>query len=83
MKSKPKDAKRASRAKPDARRQLGEDPSEREVKDFMVAAIEASLTETLEQIGFSKLEVRRLLAGSTKEFTAAVREKLRSRRVKK
>jgi len=51
-------------------------------KDFMVAAIEVSLTEALEQIGFSKLEVKSLLTGSTNEFTAAVRDKLRSRKVK-
>jgi len=83
MKSKPKNAKRASRVKSRGRPQLASDPSERDVKDFMVATIEASLTETLEQIGFSKLQVKRLLAGSTNEFTAAVREKLRSRNVKK
>jgi hypothetical protein len=79
---KPKGPKRISRAKSKAC-QLGQDPSEREVRDFMVAAIEASLTETLEKLGFSKLEVKSLLAGSTNEFTAAVRDKLRSREVKK
>jgi hypothetical protein len=44
-----------------------------------VAAIEASLKETLEQLGFSNREVKDLLAGSTNALTAAVREKLKVR----
>ena len=83
MKSKPQGAKRASRAKSKARRQLGEDPTEREVKDFIVGAIETSLSETLEQMGFTRREVKDLLAGSTKALTAAVREKVSGREVKK
>ena len=59
-----------------ARRQLGENASEREVKDFIVAAIETSLSETLEQLGFSKREAKDFLEGSTKALTTAVREKL-------
>jgi hypothetical protein len=76
MKSKPNGPTRASRPKAKARRQLRKNPSEREVKDFIVAAIESSLSETLEQMGFSKREVKDLLEGSTKALTAAVREKL-------
>ena len=53
-----------------ARRQLGENPSEREVKDFIVAAIETSLSETLRQLGFSRREVKDLLEGSTKALTS-------------
>jgi len=83
MKSKPKGAKRASRVKTKARPQPGSDPSEREAKDFLVAAIETSLTESLEKIGFTRREVKGLLAGSTKEMTAAVREKLTQSKVKK
>lgn len=48
-----------------------------------MAAIEASLAENLEQMGFSKREVKNLLAGSGKALTAAVRERLRDREVKK
>jgi len=80
MKSKPKGAERV---KITARRQLGRNPSEREVKDFIVGVIETSLTENLEQMGFSKREVKDLLAGSTKALTAAVREKRSGREVKK
>jgi hypothetical protein len=61
------------------RRQLGKNPSDREVKDFIVAAIETSLSETLEQLGFTKREVKDLLEGSTNALTAAVREKLSGR----
>jgi hypothetical protein len=64
-------------------RQLGRNPSERELKDFIVAASETSLTENLKQMGFSKREVRDLLAGSGKALTAAVREKISDREVKK
>ena len=77
MKSKPKGAERV---KITARRQLGRNPSEREVKDFIVGVIETSLTENLEQMGFSKREVKDLLAGSTNALTAAVEEKFRERR---
>ena len=49
------------------------------MKDFIVAAIETSLSETLEQLGFSKREVKDLLEGSTKALTTAVREKLSGR----
>jgi len=80
---KAKGPKPASRVKTEAGRQLGRNPSEREVKDFIVAAIETSLSEKLEQIGFSKREVKELLAGSGKALTAAVREKLSDREVKK
>ena len=76
MKSKPNGPKRI---KSEPQRPLGENPSEREVKDFIVAAIESSLSETLEQLGFSKREVKDLLEGSTKALTAAVREKLSGR----
>jgi hypothetical protein len=79
VKSKPKRRKRASRVKAKARHQLGENPSEREVKDFIVAAIETSLSETLEQLGFSKREVKDLLEGSSTALTTAVREKLSGR----
>ncbi len=79
MKSKLKGAKRTSRVRARVRRQLGKNPSEREVKDFIVAAIETSLSETLEQLGFSKREVKDLLEGSTKALTTAVREKLSGR----
>jgi hypothetical protein len=81
MKAKPKGIKRVPRVK--ARCQRGGNPSERDAKDFIVAAIEASLTETLEQLGFSNREVKDLLAGSTKALTAAVREKLRNHKTKK
>ncbi|HME73356.1 MAG TPA: hypothetical protein VKM54_26365 [Myxococcota bacterium] len=60
MKPKPKGPKRASRVKTKAGRQLGKNPSEREVKDFIVGAIETSLAENLEQMGFSKREVKDL-----------------------
>jgi len=80
---KAKGPKPASRVKAKAGRQLGRNPSEREVKDFIVATIETSLSEKLEQIGFSKREVKELLAGSGKALTAAVREKLSDREVKK
>jgi len=83
MKSEPKRPKHASRAKTEACRQLGRNPSEREVKDFIVGAIEASLSESLEQMGFCKREVKDLLAGSTDALTAALREKLSGREVKK
>lgn len=76
MRSKPKRPKLTSRVKTKPRRQLGENPSEREVKDFIVAAIETSLSKTLEQLGFSKREAKDLLEGSTKALTTAVREKL-------
>jgi hypothetical protein len=78
-----KGAKRASRGKGKARPQPSRDPSERDAKDFIVAAIEASLTQTLEQLGFTNREVKDLLAGSTKALTEAVREKLSRRGVKK
>jgi len=48
-----------------------------------VGAIEASLSESLEQMGFCKREVKDLLAGSTDALTAALREKLSGREVKK
>jgi hypothetical protein len=83
MKPKPRGPKRASRVKTKARRQLGRNLSEREVKDFIVAAIETSLSGKLKQMGFSKREVKDLLAGSGKALTAAVREKLSEREVKK
>ena len=76
MKSKPKGPERV---KTKVRRQLGKNPSEREVKDFIVAAIETSLSETLEQLGFTEREVKDLLEGSTKALTTAVREKLSGR----
>jgi hypothetical protein len=76
MKAKPKSRKRASRGRTKARPQLRRDPSERDAKDFIVAAIEASLTEALERLGFSRREVKGLLAGSTKALTAGVRQKL-------
>jgi hypothetical protein len=79
MKSRSKEPTRASRAKAKARRQLGKNPSEREVKDFIVAAIETSLSETLEQLGFSQRKVKDLLEGSTKALTTAGREKLSGR----
>jgi hypothetical protein len=53
MKSKPKRATRASRVKTKARRQLDRNPSEREVKDFIVGAIETPLAANFEQMGFS------------------------------
>ena len=77
MKSKPRGAKT------EAHLQLGKNPSEREVKDFIVGAIETSLSESFEQMGFSRREVKDLLAGSTNALTAAVREKLSGREVKK
>ncbi len=83
MKSTPEKPKRASRVKTKAGRQLRRNPSEREVKDFIVAAIETSLAENLKQMGFSKREVKDLLAGSGKALTTAVREKLSDREVKK
>ena len=83
MKAKPVGTKRATRAKPKARRQRNQDPSEREAKDFIVSAIQKSLTETLEKMGFSKREVNDLLSGPTSALTAAVREKLRQRERKK
>ncbi len=83
MKSEPKRPKHASRAKTEACRQLGRNPSEREVKDFIVGAIQASLSESLEQMGFSKREMKKLLAGSGKALTTAVREKLSDREVKR
>ncbi|HME68921.1 MAG TPA: hypothetical protein VKM54_03535 [Myxococcota bacterium] len=83
MKPKPTGPNRASGVKTKARRQLGRNPSEREVKDFIVAAIETSLSENLEEMGFSEREVKALLAGSGKALTVAVREKLSDREVKK
>jgi len=78
---KPKRPKLIVRVKAKARRQLGgDDLSQREAKNFLVAAIETSLTKSLKRIGFSKSEVKGLLAGSTNSLTAAVREKLRRRR---
>jgi len=48
----PSSAKHTSHLKTKTRRQVGrDDPSEHEAKDFLVAAIEKSLTESLEQIG--------------------------------
>ena len=79
----PKGQKRTSRVKTTARRQLPTHPTDREVKDILVGAIEASLTESLENMGFTKREVEGLLLGSTKALTEAVREKLRRRAVKK
>lgn len=38
----------------------------REVKDFIVAAIETSLSGKLKQMGFSKRDAKDLLAGSGK-----------------
>jgi hypothetical protein len=55
----------------------------REVKNFTVAAIETSLPGKLKQMEFSKREAKDLLAGSGKALTAAVREKLSDREVKK
>jgi hypothetical protein len=80
MKAKPK---RPERVKTKAHRQLGKNPNEREVKDFIVAAIETSLSGKLKQMGFSKREVKGLLAGSGRALTAAVREKLSDREVNK
>jgi hypothetical protein len=83
VRAKLKRAKRASRVKARAGRRHGKEPSERDAKEFIVAAIEESLTQTLKQLGFSNREVKDLLAGSTKVLTAAVGEKLRGRGVKR
>jgi hypothetical protein len=69
IKAKPKGIKRVSRVK--ARRQLGKEPSERDAKDFIVAAIEASLKETLEQLRFSDREVKDLQSAASPIANAA------------
>jgi len=79
---KPKGPKRTSHAKPKARHQPGKKLTDREVKDILVGAIETSLTQSLENMGFTKREVRGLLTGSTKALTEAVRQKLSRREVK-
>jgi hypothetical protein len=82
VKTKLKRSKRAPRGKARAGRRHGKEPSERDAKEFIVAAIEESLTQTLRQLGFTNRKVKDLLVGSTSTLTAAVREKLRRRGVK-
>ena len=50
MRSKPKGPERASRAKSKARRQLGKDPSEREVKDLLEGSTKALTTAVREKL---------------------------------
>jgi len=77
MKSKPKGPKRAARVKAQVRRPRGKDPSDERA---LTAIIEILVLRTLERMGFSKREVKDLLAGSTNALTAAVEEKFRERR---
>ncbi|HTF32429.1 MAG TPA: hypothetical protein VK714_01875 [Myxococcota bacterium] len=90
MKSKPtKGSKRASRVKTEAQSQLGKNPSSEEVKDFILAKLQAATSEkaTSENLmrmwGFSESEAKALIAGSKKARTKAIMEKVREREVKK